>query len=198
MAQALAQNVEALDWIPSFLEGPLVQTLAQFFSYFFPYLRHHILQQPVVCILCVTCFFPAKNRQGKAGEKADTELERESRLLPWRTDGNNLSQERLHLMSAARGWRVIQGKHKIDETEDVITQLSKLGQLEEEKKDRASELQGQWRKRTQEDREKILLVLLADDTSMPSTSQMGTATCLNYRFLLKQVCTCVPQNTLTI
>lgn len=141
----------------------------------------------MVCILCVTCFFPAKNHQGRLGEKVDTALERESRLLPWRTDGNNLSQERLHLMGAARGWRVVQGKHKGDEIEDVITQLSKLGQLEEEKKDRAPELQGQWRKRTQEDREKILLVLLADDTSMSSTSQMGTKRFLNYRFLLKQV-----------
>lgn len=51
-------------------------------------------------------------------------------------------------MGAARGWRMIQGKHKRDKIEDVITQLSKLGQLEEEKKDRAPEQQGQWRKRT--------------------------------------------------
>lgn len=101
-------------------------------------------------------------------------------------------------MGAARGWRMLQGKHKRDKVEDVITQLSKLGQLEEEKKDRAPEQQGQWRKRTQEDREKILLVLLADDTSMSSTFQMGTRTFLNYRFLLKQVCTRVPQDTLAM
>lgn len=84
MAQALAQNVGALDRVLSFPEEPLAQLswilypspVFQKLAALAETLHPPTTNMALVCILYAGCFFPVRTHYGKPGEKVGTELER--------------------------------------------------------------------------------------------------------------------------